>query len=252
MPRLSRPVQTSNHVRPLHLLYGLLLMMVSACSGANPVHVFNGFDFDVKASFSGSNGDTTVTVPARGRVDVEVFGEATVKVTTTDDAVLSDHKVEFLSKEERVEQQRELYSVLGAASLIRTEIAYGSTGAPSTYRLRGSWNKPKIRWFFEPPPESIAVADSVAGMTLNALNYGGDGSWRATVMAAIAHAREYKNNEVLAKSEAQRDFGRIRPIVKAVLAHDPAKPDMAEIAAAYEEFNFVYPPRKAKARRRRR
>lgn len=224
----------------------LLALVATACSGANPVHFFNGFDFDVDATIT-SGGDTkTVTIAARGREDVEVFGKTTVEIKAGDGTVLSKREIEFLSKEERVDKQRELYNVLGAAALKRTEVAYGIAGSPATYTLSGVWHKVQITWFFEPPPDAISVEEGNQGMTLNALGYAGDGSWRTTVMQRIDKAREYKDDEVLGRSEPGRQLAKVRDIITTVLAHDPSKPDMSQIEAAYEELGFVYPPRLAK------
>ena len=232
-------------------MIGLLFTLVAAgCSGAHPVHFFNGFDFDVEATITGDAGETKVSIPARERKDVEWFGPATVEVAVGDGTVLSSKKVDFLSKEERVDQQHELYNVLGSAALQRTEIAYGVAGTPSRYALTGEWHKAKIRWYFEPPPDAITVEEGNVGMTLNALDYAGDGSWRTTIDKAIERAREYKDDEVLGRSEPGRQLAKVQSVVLAVIAHDPAKPDMSEIKAAYEELGFVYPPRKAKRRRR--
>lgn len=228
----------SNEPRPSVLALALVgLAALGACSKSDDhVHLLNGFDFPVTATITLESGDTeTHKIPPRGRVTSSVKGKGTVKVVTESGDLVSENNARFGKADSDKKPCVRVFNVQGAAAIAREDVVFGTGFGTPDFALRAGWINDEyctVTWAFQDPPEAISVdRHSPGGRNIGWLHYVDDGSWLTSVNALLEDKGQFKD----------QSRGRAQRIVKAVVAHDPSNPALAEVEARFKKEGLVYP-----------
>ncbi|MFN3200404.1 MAG: hypothetical protein ACE366_18545 [Bradymonadia bacterium] len=183
-------------------------------SGVDPIMFTNGFDFPVKAKIVDEGGsESTVEIPAHGRIGADLEGKHTITFSSPE-GKMKAVKYNFKDKSELKDECFYVINILGSASLLADEIAYGSSGLGGNYFYSGrDYFKVCPTWGFETekPPEAVSVSEDTHGVALTWFHYDGEGDWYATI------------KKLLAQPPNISDQDRIRAwnLAVAVSKHDP-------------------------------
>ena len=187
------------------------------------VQFVNGFDFYVTAKITNASGTTSVEIPANGRIGADLAGENTIELRPPNGTAMERQQYTFATRDKRKKRCQEYVNVLGAAAIIKEEIAYGIDINSAGTLLSGN-RQVKVcpQWGFETkqPPDNVRVKGrNNYSTTEKWLHYIGEGDWRTSI------------ESLLAKPPNPADQDRIMAwnLAVAVSKDDPNNPRLAAL-----------------------
>ena len=193
--------------------------------------VLNGLDIPVVVSIDSEGGKAKLDLAPRSRATPNVSGKGTVKVTTKDGALISEHEAQF----GKPKGCKRVYNVMGAAAYVHEDVVYGTGFGTPQYRRRAgqiSEEECYVSFAFTDPPQKIAVKQhGPAGDNRGWLHLEGDGSWVTAVNSLLDDDGQW----------ASQSRGAAQRIVRTVVTHDPSNPALPAIKARLQQMRLVVP-----------
>ncbi len=222
-PRSSLPARRTG------LWIAVAIGVLGGCSlsASEPyVQFVNGFEFEVQAKLTDASGkETTITVPAKGRVGAELSGAYKAEFIGPKGEITKG-SFKIAESKDRKKRCFEYVNVMGSAALIESDIAYGIDIAGSDNLVMGNLHTkvcPRFGLETKEPPEAVTVKDGDLGASLTWLHYQGEGDWHASI------------THLLSLPPAIDDSYRIQAwnIAFTVSKQDPGNARLAELGPSF-------------------
>jgi hypothetical protein len=217
----------------------IILIVLSSLAGgcsnkAGPPRVFilNGLDIPVIVSIESEGGKARLELKPRSQATPDgVSGKATIKVTTSSGALISESEAQ-LGKPKGCKY---VYNVMGAAAYVHEDVVYGTGfGTPEIRRRAGSIIEQEcgVSFAFVEPAKAVTVkSHGPGGDNRGWLHYEGDGSWVVAVQTLLDDTGRW----------ADQSHGSAQQIVRTVVTHDPANPALPAIQQRLAQLKLAMP-----------